>query len=102
MWRKIREWLEISIQKIICHVEVDDYEEGVCMWNRVEKMLPQEDGRYFILVDFEDPVMCLGVIAKRGFPMTSNYRKKKGWMGTLPEMVVTHWMVIPGVEDGHI
>lgn len=66
------------------------------MW---KEGVPEKNGRYFILVEFKDPVMMSesSIVTRRGVPMVSNYTLEKGWMSAIPEMIVTHWMEVPKV-----
>lgn len=64
------------------------------MWKRGK---PEVKGRYFVLVDFDNPVMSeeLGIVRRTGVPMVSNFTPEKGWLGCWPEMTVTKWMEVP-------
>lgn len=59
--------------------------------------VPEVKGRYFVLVDFDNPVMSgeLSIVRRTAWPMVSNYTPEKGWIGELPEMKITHWMEVP-------
>lgn len=65
------------------------------MW-RVGK--PEKDGRYFVLVDMNEPVICNDKICAKAIPMVSNFRDGK-WCGEWPgKMEVTYWMEVPELE----
>ncbi len=64
------------------------------MW-RVGK--PEKDGRYFVLVDMNDPVICNGNIARRAIPMVSNFREGK-WLADDNYMEVIYWMEVPELK----
>ena len=68
-------------------------------WSSVEDDLPKKDGRYFILVDFDQPCILNDSIVRKSISMVSNFRVKEGWMNLLPEMTITHWMTVPLLEE---
>lgn len=60
---------------------------------------PKEDGRYFVLMEMEYPVIFNGNIGTRCIAMASNFRDGK-WCGECPDMMtVTHWMEVPDLMD---
>jgi len=68
------------------------------MWKKVEDGLPEEEGRFLILVDFEFDLMSGGSIIREKVPFVSNYNFRCGWTSQLPGQSITHWMEVPKLE----
>lgn len=61
---------------------------------------PEKEGRYFVLVDFEEPVISNDEVKRRGVPFASNYTVSKGW--GMEDVEVTHWMEVPKIPENEI
>jgi len=74
-----------------------DYKHPMQEWISVKDGMPKEDGRYFVLVDFEKTVISseLKIVRRTGWAMVSSFTVDKGWLGEWPQMTITHWMEVP-------
>lgn len=64
-------------------------------WPNAKKELPKEDGRYLVMLTFDEPVIVNDSIGRRDIPSISNFRIDKGFLASLPHYEITHWMEIP-------
>lgn len=68
-------------------------------WISVKEKLPERAGRFLVLQTFENPVSVNGEMKRKDIPNVSNYSILNGFTSILPEVEITHWMVIPSLFD---
>lgn len=71
---------------------------GHMKWIKCSERLPDKMGRYLVLETFTYPCISNDNIVRKYVPFVSNYLPGKGWMISLPEIQITHWMEIPELE----
>lgn len=66
-------------------------------WIDAKTNPPEKTGRYLIMTTFMNPCVCNGAIVREHVPFVSNYHLDKGWMSSIEEQDITHWMEIPSL-----
>jgi hypothetical protein len=64
-------------------------------WMNAKRELPKEDGRYLVMLTFNEPVIMNDSIRRTNIPSVSNFRIDKGFLASMPDYEITHWMRIP-------
>ena len=67
-------------------------------WMNIKRELPKEGGRYLVMLAFHEPVIVNDSIKRTNIPSISNFRIDKGFLASMPDYEITHWMEIPPLE----
>jgi hypothetical protein len=70
------------------------------MWKKVNDVLPEKDGRYFVMFTMV-PTIIRGEMVRKRWADGCTYTIDDGWRVDLPILNVTHWMEIPELNDGY-